>query len=192
MEDRDEAEEDRDEAEEVGDDDPGVMSNTIFRSWVRGMTAEGLSNMFGMSLDTVNETLRAEKEKRPLPSQLRPQEVVRDYRFRLEGLIEDLASVGAKAQGPASIRALQVRFVMLKALFELDQATGVVPQDLRHMVLEIDLDRSVEGILKLLEDRGLLTDDIAVAMKRLPAYCAGHDELSSIPTEEVPVDLLLG
>ena len=141
------------------EDDPEVRSQ-VFRAWARGITPAGLAATYGLEIERVQEIVREQAEKHPLPSQRTPLEVIRDQMIRIEAVLEELAAVAAKGDVAVRVRALAVRFKVLTYEFELYQALGVVPRQLSDLAVHMNGRQIAERLLDALEKRNLLDDEL--------------------------------
>ena len=120
-----------------------------------GLTPDTLARTFDLTVAEVEEIVRVEMEKQPLPSQLDPEEVLREHEVRLYAVQEELAMIASREKGLARTRAVEARFKAQKHLFEVGQAIGVLPRDLGQMAVHIDGVTMVERFMVVLKEFGV-------------------------------------
>jgi hypothetical protein len=127
----------------------------IFRAWARGLMPETVASTYGLAVEEVKEIVRIEMEKQPVPSKLDPEEVLREHEVRLYALQEELAMIAPREKGLARTRAVEARFNVLKHLFEVRRAIGVLPNDLGQMAVYISGVQMAERVMAVLDEYGV-------------------------------------
>lgn len=137
----------------------------IFRGWSRGLGPEVLASTYGITVAKVIEIVDAEMERRPLPSELDPQELLREHWVRLMALMEDYAMIATRETGLARVRAIDGRFAVLRHLFEMHQKLGLLPREPEAMAAQISGVRLGNHVIDILEEHDL-PDEVWAPLKR--------------------------
>jgi hypothetical protein len=128
----------------------------VFEARVRGIAWARIATEHGISERQAQRLYAEQRENRPSLASRDPVEAVEELLDGYDAALEDLALLGRDTSHDGTrLGAIRGRLDVIRAKYELLAAVGVLPADLGRLSVEIDVRRTMDTMIEVLERHGV-------------------------------------
>jgi hypothetical protein len=143
----------------------------------RGIGWDNIAETFGVDESYARRIFKEYRDTQPRLKDVDPVDVIEEMIIQYRAAAEELAMIAASTkQDSVKVGAIRERLRVMEQTTQLMQATGVLPNDLGTLRVEIDLRVMSERILRVFEEFGI-GDDVQEAVI---AAVSGRDPFQGI------------
>jgi hypothetical protein len=133
-------------------EDRARRNRQVVAARARGLSWDSVASTYGLSVRRCEEIWSEYRRGQPKLKEIDPVDVIEEMLLQYDGAAEELALVAATAdQGATRVGAIRTRLQVLLQKTELMQATGVLPNDLGRLRVDIDLRVMAQRILAVFD-----------------------------------------
>jgi hypothetical protein len=143
----------------------------IVAAKARSLSDATVAETFGINEKTVREIMAEWREGQPSLKTVDPIEVVEQVLFELRGSIEELAMVSSTTTNDnVRVGAIKARIDALDKMTGLMQATGVLPNDLGTLKVDMDIRAFAATVLRVFNDEDVPPETVEKVMDAISQF----------------------
>lgn len=143
----------------------------IVAAKARSLSTATVAQTFDVSERTVETVMAEYRASQPSLRSVDPIEVVEQTIFELRGAIEELALISSNAkQDAVRVGAVSKRVDTIKQLTHLMQSTGVLPNDLGTLKVDMDVRAFASVVLNVFKEEGIPEEAVARVMDEIRKF----------------------
>lgn len=147
----------------------------IVAAKARSLSDATVADTFGVDASTVREVMAQWRETQPSLRSVDPIDVVEEMLFELRGSIEELALVSSTTTNDnVRVGAIGKRLDALKQMAHLMQATGVLPNDLGTLKVDMDVRAFAATVLRVFADEDVPDKTVGKVMDAISQFSGGQ------------------
>lgn len=137
----------------------------------RSISDAAVAQTYGVSETTVKKVMRAWRAEQPSLRTVDPIEVVEQMIFEIRGSIEELALISSTSkQDAVRVGAVGKKLDAMKQMTSLMQATGVLPNDLGTLKVDMDVRAFAAVVLEVFETQNIPEEAVAAVMEKVGQF----------------------
>lgn len=143
----------------------------IVAAKARSLSDATVADTFGVNEKTVREIMAEWRKEQPSLKTVDPIEVVEQVLFELRGSIEELAMVSSTTTNDnVRVGAIKARIDALDKMTALMQATGVLPNDLGTLKVDMDIRAFAATVLRVFNEEDVPADTVEKVMAAIQQF----------------------
>lgn len=143
----------------------------IVAAKARSLSDATVADTFNVDESTVREVMAQWRESQPNLKTIDPIEVVEQVLFELRGSIEELALVSSTTKNDnVRVGAIKARIDALDKMTSLMQATGVLPNDLGTLKVDMDVRAFAATVLRVFTEEQVPEETVEKVMTAISQF----------------------
>lgn len=143
----------------------------IVAAKARALSDATVAETFGVSERHVQNVMAEYRESQPSLRTIDPIETVEQVLFELRGTIEELALISSSTkQDAVRVGAISKKLDATKQMTALMQATGVLPNDLGTLKVDMDVRAFAATVLRVFTEEGVPQETVAKVMDEIASF----------------------
>lgn len=146
----------------------------IVAAKARSLSDATVAETFEIDESTVREVMAAWRETQPSLRSVDPIDVVEQVLFELRGSIEELALISSTTKNDnVRVGAIAKKLQATQQMTALMQATGVLPNDLGTLKVDMDVRVFAATVLRVFTEEGIPDETVAKVMAEVEQFSGG-------------------
>ena len=146
----------------------------IVAAKARSLSDATVADTFNVDESTVREVMAQWRETQPSLRSVDPIDVVEQVLFELRGSIEELAVISSTTKNDnVRVGAIDKKLKAMQQMTALMQATGVLPNDLGTLKVDMDVRAFAATVLRVFADEGIPPEVVAKIMGEIEQFSGG-------------------
>lgn len=148
-----------------------ARDSQIVAAKARSIPTSSVAQTFGVSVKTVETVMREYRESQPALRTVDPIQIIEEMIFEIRGAIGELALTGSTSKYDAvRVGAVGKKLDALKQLQQLMQATGVLPNDLGTLKIDMDVRAFGSVVLNVFKSENVPEETVAKVMEEIRKF----------------------